>query len=80
MVAEPEKISITAKLSAYYRQFTDIAFASEVATLIGAEDAYATLARDYGLDRDQLTPAHVRGPLQERSPAHLGLTSSRLGV
>ncbi|HEX4403215.1 MAG TPA: class I SAM-dependent methyltransferase, partial [Polyangia bacterium] len=55
MVAEPEKISITAKLSAYYRQFSDIAFASEVAALIGAEDAYATLARDYGLDRDQLT-------------------------
>jgi O-methyltransferase involved in polyketide biosynthesis len=55
MVAEPQKISITAKLSAYYRQFSDIAFASEVAALIGAEDAYAKLARDYGLDRDQLT-------------------------
>ena len=56
MVADPEKISITAKLSAYYRQFSDIAFASEVAALIGAEDAYAKLARDHGLDRDQLTP------------------------
>lgn len=55
MVADPEKISITAKLSAYYRQFSDIAFASEVAALIGAEDAYAKLARDHGLDRDQLT-------------------------
>lgn len=55
MVADPEKISITAKLSAYYRQFSDIAFAPEVAALIGAEDAYAKLARDYGLDRDQLT-------------------------
>jgi O-methyltransferase involved in polyketide biosynthesis len=55
VVAEPEKISITAKLSAYYRQFSDIAFASEVAALIGAEDAYAKLARDYDLDRDQLT-------------------------
>lgn len=55
MVAELEKISITAKLSAYYRQFSDIAFASEVAALIGAEDAYAQLARDYGLDREQLT-------------------------
>jgi len=54
VVAEPEKISITAKLSAYYRRFSDIAFASEVATLIGAEDAYARLARDHGLDRDQL--------------------------
>ena len=37
-------------------QFSDIAFASEVAALIGAEDAYAQLARDYGLDRDQLAP------------------------
>jgi len=56
VVADPEKISITAKLSAYYRQFSDIAFASEVAALIGAEDAYAKLARDHDLDRDQLTP------------------------
>ncbi len=56
MVADPEKISITAKLSAYYRQFSDIAFAAEVAALIGADDAYAKLARDHGLDRDQLTP------------------------
>lgn len=56
MVADLEQISITAKLSAYYRQFSDIAFASEVAALIGAEDAYAKLARDHGLDRDQLTP------------------------
>ncbi|HEY1694692.1 MAG TPA: class I SAM-dependent methyltransferase [Polyangiaceae bacterium] len=55
MVAELEKISITAKLSAYYRTFSDIAFASEVAALVGAEDAYAKLARDHGLDRDQLT-------------------------
>jgi O-methyltransferase involved in polyketide biosynthesis len=56
VVADPEKISITAKLSAYYRQFSDIAFASEVAALIGAEDAFAKLASDHGLDRDQLTP------------------------
>ena len=55
MVAEPEKISITAKLSAYYRQFSDIAFASEVAALVGADDAYAKLALDFGLNRDQLT-------------------------
>lgn len=54
MVAELEKISITAKLSAYYRQYSDIAFASEVAALIGAESAFAELARDHGLDRDQL--------------------------
>ncbi|HET6583044.1 MAG TPA: class I SAM-dependent methyltransferase [Nannocystaceae bacterium] len=55
MVAEPEKISVTAKLSAYYRRFSDIAFAGEVAELIGAEEAYETLAREHGLDRTQLT-------------------------
>ena len=55
VVAEFEKVSVTAKLSAYYRQFSDIAFASEVAALIGAEDAYAKLVRDHRLDPDQLT-------------------------
>jgi len=42
VVADPEKISVTAKLSAYYRQFSDIAFASEVAALI-AEQAFEDL-------------------------------------
>lgn len=56
MVAEPDKISITAKLSAYYRQFSDIAFAAEVATLIGADEAFASLVRDHDLDREQLAP------------------------
>lgn len=55
MVADPARISVTAKLSAYYRQFSDIAFAAEVATLIGAGDAFAQIARDHGLDRDKLT-------------------------
>jgi O-methyltransferase involved in polyketide biosynthesis len=56
VAAEFEKISITAKLSAYYRQFSDIAFAAEVAALIGAENAFTQLAQDHGLDREQLTP------------------------
>lgn len=56
MVAEPEKISVTAKLSAYYRQFSDIAFASEVAALIDAESAHAKLVQEHGLDLDQLAP------------------------
>lgn len=55
MVAELENISVTAKLSAYFRRFSDIAFASEVAALIDADDAYAKLVQDHGLDRDQLT-------------------------
>jgi O-methyltransferase involved in polyketide biosynthesis len=48
------RISVTAKLSAYYRQFTDIAFAAEAAALVGAGDAFEQLVRDHGLDRDKL--------------------------
>jgi O-methyltransferase involved in polyketide biosynthesis len=55
MVADPSRISVTAKLSAYYRKFSDIAFAAEVATLIGADEAFAQIVRDHGLDRDKLT-------------------------
>jgi O-methyltransferase involved in polyketide biosynthesis len=46
---------VTAKVSAYYRKFSDIAFAAEVATLIGADDAFAQIARDHGLEHDKLT-------------------------
>lgn len=56
MVAAPENISVTAKLSAYYRQFSDIAFASEVAAIVGADGAFEQLVRDYALDREQLAP------------------------
>ncbi len=55
MVADPRHISPTAKVSAYYRRFSDIPFAAEVATLIGADDAVAQLMRDHGLDADKLT-------------------------
>ena len=34
VTAAPGEISVTAKVSAYYRKFSDIAFAAEVATLI----------------------------------------------
>ncbi|MGE3546111.1 MAG: class I SAM-dependent methyltransferase [Kofleriaceae bacterium] len=46
---------MTAKLAAYYRKFSDIAFASEVATRIGADDAFEQIVRDHGLDRGSLT-------------------------
>ena len=55
MTADAARISVTAKVSAYYRKFSDIAFAAEVATLIGADDAFAEIARDHGLERDKLT-------------------------
>jgi O-methyltransferase involved in polyketide biosynthesis len=49
------RISVTAKVSAYYRKFSDIAFAAEVATLIGADEAFAEIVRDHGLEPDKLT-------------------------
>lgn len=52
---DPAAISVTAKLSAYYRKFSDIAFAAEVATLIGADEAFAEIVRDHGLEPDKLT-------------------------
>jgi O-methyltransferase involved in polyketide biosynthesis len=55
MTADPAQISVTAKLSAYYRKFSDIAFAAEVATQIGADEAFAELVRDHGLEPDKLT-------------------------
>jgi O-methyltransferase involved in polyketide biosynthesis len=55
VTADVARISVTAKLSAYYRKFSDIAFAAEVATLIGADDAFAALVRDHRLEPDKLT-------------------------
>ncbi|HTQ06800.1 MAG TPA: class I SAM-dependent methyltransferase [Polyangiaceae bacterium] len=55
MTADPSHISMTAKLAAYYRQFTDIPFAAEAADRVGAADAFEALVRDHGLKREQLT-------------------------
>lgn len=54
MVADPSHISMTAKLAAYYRQFTDIPFAAEAAGRVGAADAFEQLVRDHALNREQL--------------------------
>jgi O-methyltransferase involved in polyketide biosynthesis len=53
--ADSSLISVTAKVAAYYRQFSDIPFAQEVAKLIGAEAAYDRILREHGLERDKLT-------------------------
>jgi O-methyltransferase involved in polyketide biosynthesis len=55
MAADPSLISVTAKIAAYYRQFSDIPFAHEVAQRIGADAAFDQILRDHGLDRDKLT-------------------------
>jgi O-methyltransferase involved in polyketide biosynthesis len=53
--ADFSRISVTAKLAAYYRQFSDIAFASEAAKRIGADEAFEQIVREHGLERDKLT-------------------------
>src|SRR6478735_7114503 len=55
MPADSSLISVTAKIAAYYRQFSDIPFAQEVARRIGAEAAYDQILREHGLERDKLT-------------------------
>lgn len=55
MPSDLSRISVTAKLAAYYRQFSDIAFAREVARRIGADDAFEQIVREHGLERDKLT-------------------------
>jgi O-methyltransferase involved in polyketide biosynthesis len=53
--ADASLISVTAKLAAYYRQFSDIPFATEVAKRIGADEAFDRILREHGLERDKLT-------------------------
>lgn len=48
------KISFTAKLVAYYRMFSDIPFAKDVAEYIGAEQAHDSLFKHQGQERDEL--------------------------
>jgi O-methyltransferase involved in polyketide biosynthesis len=55
MPADSSLISVTAKVAAYYRQFSDIPFAAEVAGRIGADDAFDRILREHGLERDKLT-------------------------
>jgi hypothetical protein len=54
MPAESSLISVTAKIAAYYRQFSSIPFAQEVAKRIGAEAAFDQILSEHGLERDKL--------------------------
>jgi O-methyltransferase involved in polyketide biosynthesis len=53
--ADASLISVTAKVAAYFRQFSDIPFAAEVAGRIGAGEAFERILREHGLRRDELT-------------------------
>jgi hypothetical protein len=58
---------VTAKLSAYYRKFSDIAFAAEFDSLIGADEAFAKLVRR--------SPRGTRGEVSV-SPASLAYANA----
>src|SRR6187455_892678 len=55
MPTDPSLISVTAKVAAYYRQFSDIPFAQEVAKRINADAAFDQILKEHGLERDKLT-------------------------
>jgi O-methyltransferase involved in polyketide biosynthesis len=55
MPADSSLISVTAKIAAYYRQFSDIPFAQEVAKRIDADAAFDRILREHGLQREKLT-------------------------
>lgn len=55
MPGDHSLISVTAKVAAYYRQFSDIPFAAEVARRIGADEAFERILREHQLERDKLT-------------------------
>jgi O-methyltransferase involved in polyketide biosynthesis len=55
MPADSSLISVTAKIAAYYRQFSDVPFAREVAQRIGADAAFEEILRAHGLEREKLT-------------------------
>lgn len=55
MPAAYSRISVTAKIAAYYRQFSDIPFAAEAARRIDANGAFERILHEHGLSREKLT-------------------------
>src|ERR1044071_4672967 len=55
MPAPSSRISVTAKLAAYYRQFSDIPFAAEAAKRIGANADFEQILDEHGLEPEKLT-------------------------
>jgi O-methyltransferase involved in polyketide biosynthesis len=55
MPSDASSVSVTAKVSAYYRQFSDIPFAREASELIEAGAAFERILSEHGLEREKLT-------------------------
>jgi O-methyltransferase involved in polyketide biosynthesis len=71
------KISFTAKLVAYYRMFSDIPYARDVAEYIGAEQAHDSLFQQQGQERDELMEY---APILEARYKSIATLISRLGM
>jgi O-methyltransferase involved in polyketide biosynthesis len=71
------KIGLTAKLTAYLQQFTDIPFAQDVANLVRAKKAFAHLLRNYNLRPDDL---NGYAPIFEARYKSIGAMIRRTGV
>ena len=51
---DPERISVTARLAAYYRAFSDVPFASDVARFIRAAETVDALVGEHGINASKL--------------------------
>ncbi|WP_175947766.1 class I SAM-dependent methyltransferase [Burkholderia pyrrocinia] len=51
---DPERISVTAKLAAHYRAFSDVPFASDVARFIRSAETVDALVGEHGIDASKL--------------------------
>ena len=71
------KISLTAKLTAYMRQFTDIPFAQDIANLVRAKKAFDQLLRRYHLRPENL---HWYAPIFEARHKSIGAMIRRSGA
>jgi O-methyltransferase involved in polyketide biosynthesis len=49
------RVGVTAKLAAYYRQFSDLPFAKEAAALVGAGEAFDALVQAHHLEPEKLS-------------------------
>ena len=49
-----EKVSLTARLTAYMRQYSDIPYAKDVANFLRADEAFEKLLRDHELSPKDL--------------------------
>lgn len=72
-----DRISVTARLAAYYRAFSDIPFASDVARFIDAPATFDTLVRDYGIDASAL---HEYAPMFEARYKSIAAVLRKLGA